>query len=100
MIRFAKPTPRRLLVCTAATMVFVCAAAGIGLSVGMIAGIDDTSTIPTGEYVRLFIVNLTMWGPVLLLIAWPVSVPLILVLGITAACVRSAEPPIDAADLP
>ncbi|ABK73394.1 hypothetical protein [Mycolicibacterium smegmatis] len=100
MIRFAKPSSRRMLACTAAATAFVCTVAGIGLSVGMIAGSNDTSPVPTGEYVRLFIVNLTMWGPMLLLIAWPVSVPLILVLGILAASVHAAEPPNSAADPP
>jgi hypothetical protein len=39
-----------------------------------------------------------MWGPIALLTVWFVSVPLILILGITAACVRRADPPADDAE--
>lgn len=46
MIRFAKPSSRRMLACTAAATAFVCTVAGIGLSVGMIAGSNDTSPEP------------------------------------------------------
>jgi len=95
MIRFAKPSSRRMLACTAAATAFVCTVAGIGLSVGMIAGSDDTVPLPVGEYVRLFIVNLTMWGPVALLTVWFVSVPLIVILGVSAASVRIVAPPND-----
>jgi hypothetical protein len=58
------------------------------LSIGYIVDYDGPQPVPKGEYVRLVIACLTMWGPVFLLTAWPISIPAILVLGFLVACVR------------
>lgn len=70
---------------------------GIALLCGVLTGIalfaydmalpSDPPTA-TGDYVRLFLLDITFWGPMLLLTIWQVSVPVILVLGGFAASLR------------
>lgn len=95
MIKFAKPSPLRALVCIAVVTVFVCVVAGIAMSTAMIVGSSDPTPLPTGEYVRLFIVNITMWGPILLITAWFISAPIILAVGLLVACIHVVDPTSD-----
>lgn len=85
MIEFAKPSPARALWCIAAVTVFTCVVTGIVMSIGMILVSSDSTPPPTGEYVRLFIVNITMWGPILLVTVWFLSAPVILAMGLLIA---------------
>ncbi|MDH6199029.1 hypothetical protein M2272_005696 [Mycobacterium frederiksbergense] len=93
MIKFAKPSPLRALVCVAVVTVFMCVVVGIAISTAMIVGSSDPAPLPTGEYVRLFIVNITMWGPIMLITAWFLSVPVILAAGLLVACIHVVDPP-------
>ncbi|MDV3125291.1 hypothetical protein M1247_10245 [Mycobacterium sp. 21AC1] len=93
MIKFVKPSVRRALVCAAIVMVFVCVVVGIAMSTAMIVGSSDPTPVPTGEYVRLFIVNITMWGPIMVITAWFISVPVIVALAILVACIQVVDRP-------
>jgi hypothetical protein len=86
--RFAKPSVRRVLWSVVAVAAVSCVIAGIALSIGFIVDYDGPQPVPKGEYVRLVIACLTLWGPIFLLTAWPISTPAILVLGFLVACVR------------
>lgn len=92
MIRFFKPSPARALWCIAAVTVFTCVITGIAMSIAMILASSDSMSPPTGEYVRLFIVNITMWSPILLVTVWFLSVPLILGMGLLLAYIHTAAP--------
>lgn len=95
MIRFVKPTLPRVVVCVLVVTAFTCVIVGIAISIAMIVGSSGTAPNPTGEYVRLFIVNITMWGPFMLIAGWPISLPAILVSGMLAAYI---QPPGDLAE--
>lgn len=94
MIRFAKPSVRRALVCVAVVTVFVCVVVGIAMSTAMIVG--SSAPTSTGEYVRLFIVNITMWGPIMVITAWFLSAPVVLAVGVLVACIHVVDPPNEA----
>jgi hypothetical protein len=49
---------------------------------------NDPSPTSTGDYIRLFIMFLWLYGPSLVVIAWPISIPVIVVLSLLVACVR------------
>jgi hypothetical protein len=61
---------------------------GFGLYIGAIATHNDIGHTPSGDYVRLFILDVTLWGPILVLTVWQVSIPVIGVLGVLVASVR------------
>jgi hypothetical protein len=87
-LHFAKPSIRRVIWSIIAVAVVTCVVTGIALSVGFITGHDDNGPTPNGEYVRLVITCLTIWGPMSLLIAWQISIPVIIALGALASCIR------------
>jgi hypothetical protein len=62
--------------------------AGIVLYSAAIINHGDPEPVPKGEYVRLFILDITFWGPMVLLAVWQVSVPVLGALGVLGACVR------------
>ncbi|WP_454788519.1 hypothetical protein [Mycolicibacterium lutetiense] len=77
----------------AVVAVCVCVLLGIATSIAMILKSTDPASIPTGEYILLFVVNITMWSPIMLITAWFVSLPVIVVLGLLAAYVRVVDQP-------
>jgi uncharacterized membrane protein len=90
-LRFAKPSIRRVLWSVAAVAVAGSVIVGFGLYIGAIATHNDSGHTPAGEYVRLFILDLTLWGPILVLTVWQVTIPLIGLLGVLVASVRKAS---------
>lgn len=87
-IHFTKPTLRRALWCTIIVFVVSSVAAGIAVSVGFIAGKESTAPVAVGDYVRLVVASLTIWGPMYLLTAWQVSIPAIIGIGLLVSSVR------------
>lgn len=88
-LHFAKPSLRRALWSVAVVAVACCVIVGLAESIGLIVTSRDTSPVPDGgEYVRLVVLCLTFWGPILVLTVWFISVPVILVLGLLIASVR------------
>ena len=88
-LTFVKPSMRRVVGATLLVVVIACLLTGTAVAIGSIAASHDQEAAPTGEYVRLVVLSLVMWGPIYLLTAWPVSAPTIVVLGLLAACLRS-----------
>ncbi|MUL84311.1 MULTISPECIES: hypothetical protein [unclassified Mycolicibacterium] len=95
MIKFAKPSFLRACTCVAVVAVFACVVAGIALYTAAIIAHSDPNPTPTGEYVRLFIVDITIWGPIALLTVWQISVPVIVAVGLFVACIRVVDAPSD-----
>ncbi len=85
---FAKPSIWRVLWSVVAVAVAGSVIVGFGLYIGAIATHNDTGHTPSGDYLRLFILDLTLWGPILVLTVWQVSIPVIGVLGVLVASVR------------
>lgn len=95
MIKFTKPSGRRALVCIAAVAVFACVVMGIALYTAAIVTHNDPNPVGAGEYVRLFVVDISIWGPIALLTVWYISVPVIVVVGILVAYIHVVDPPSD-----
>jgi hypothetical protein len=84
--RFTRPSLRRVLWSILVVVLVCCVIAGIALSIGFIRG--ATEPAPTGDYIRLVILCITFWGPMYLLIVWQITIPVMIALGVLAACVR------------
>jgi hypothetical protein len=68
--RFAKPSVRRLVWTLVAVALLAGLIAGIVLAIGSVhVGEDSAEPVSTGEYVRMVVLCLTFWGPVLVLTA-------------------------------
>jgi hypothetical protein len=87
-LRFARPSIWRVLWSVVAVAVAGSVIAGFGLYIGAIATHNDAGHTPAGDYIRLFILDLTLWGPILVLTVWQVTIPLIGLLGVLVASVR------------
>ncbi|MEW2480543.1 hypothetical protein AB0876_13240 [Mycobacterium sp. NPDC049093] len=81
MITFSKPTKRRVLRSLVAVVLASCVLTGTAVCIGFIVN-HEGEPVSGGEYVHLALLSLTLWGPMYLVIVWPLSVPLIA--GITA----------------
>jgi hypothetical protein len=88
MIKFAKPTRRRLLKSAIAVVLVCWVVASAAVCVGFIAN-HKGDPLPTGEVVRLAVMCLAFWGPIAIITLWPVSIPLIAGLS---ALVAYAQP--------
>ena len=88
--RVVKPPLRRIIVSIILVGAVSCILMGIFLYALAISGHKDRNPVNAGEYVRLFVVDITMWGPLLLMTLWQATIPVIVVLGVLAACVRKA----------
>ena len=88
---FAKPSHWRILWSVVAVAVLASALLGCALFIGAIATHHDTGPTPGGDYLLLFILDLTFWGPTLLLTIWQVSVPVVIVLGVLLASLRKTH---------
>lgn len=85
---FARPSVGRAIGFIAATVVVLGVLAGLVLFANAIATHHDSHPTAVGDYVRLFILDITFWGPMALLAIWQISMPLILGLGLAAASLR------------
>lgn len=99
MITFSKPTKRRVIRSLVAVVLVSCVLTGIAVCIGFIVN-HEGEPVSGGEYVRLALLSLTLWGPMYLVIAWPLSVPL--VAGITAlvACTHVGDDEVALPDAP
>jgi hypothetical protein len=90
-LRFTKPSIRRVLWSVLAVAMAASVVVGVGLYIGAIAIHNDTGPTPAGDHVRLFVMDLTFWGPVLVVTVWQVTIPVIGVLGVLVASVRKTS---------
>lgn len=82
------PSPRRIAIFLAATVAVFSVLAGLVLYANAIALHSDSGPTPSGDYVRLLVVDVTMWGPVVLITVWPVWAPVLVLSGVVAASLR------------
>lgn len=93
-LHFAKPSLRRVIWSIVAVAVASCVTMGLAEAIGLIVTARDTSPTPDGgEYVRLMVMCLTFWGPVLLLTIWFITIPAIIALGALVASIRRRRHP-------
>jgi hypothetical protein len=84
-LHFRKPSIWRVFWTTVAVAAAGSLLAGLGLFTGAIAKHSDAGRTSPGDYVRLFILDLTFWGPVLVLTVWQITIPVIVALGVLVA---------------
>lgn len=65
--------------------------AGIVAYIGFTANDDNQASVTSGEHVRLAVLCVTFWGPMYLLVAWLVILPVILALGMLVASFRGSR---------
>ncbi|OBK88343.1 hypothetical protein A5648_21755 [Mycolicibacter sinensis] len=63
-------------------------ASGTALSV---SALTDEYPYSVGEYIRIYIWSVLLWGQAYLLIPWFITIPVIIALGIFIASVRRGE---------
>ncbi|HEX7322013.1 MAG TPA: hypothetical protein VF299_03625 [Mycobacterium sp.] len=91
-LRVVRPSLRRVFWSIVAVAVVCCVLAGLLLYGYDIVTHDDPEPTPKGDYVNLFVVELTIWGPIAVLTIWYITVPVIVALGVLAASIRRATP--------
>lgn len=89
-MRFTRPSVRRTIGTVAATAIAFAAVAGVVLYANAIVTHSDPQPSAAGEYVRLFFVDVTLWGPMAPFAIWQISLPTILGTGLLTASLRSA----------
>jgi hypothetical protein len=92
-LRFAKPSARRVIWSIIGVALASCVISGIALAVGSSLGYTAPGPVPNGHYVRLLVLCISFWGPVLLLTAWWISLPAIVGIGALVACVHRSRSP-------
>jgi hypothetical protein len=95
-LRLVRPSIARLLCSIIAAAILTCLITGIALTIAFSLGYNGSEPAPTGEYVRLAVTSVVLWGPIFLLTAWWISVPVVILLGGLAARIRReprAHPP-------
>lgn len=96
-IHFTKPSLRRAIGFTVIVFVVSSIVVGVAVAIGFIAGKDSAASVAVGDYVRLVVASLTIWGPMYLLIAWQVSIPAIIGVGLILASIHRGTTSSDAA---
>jgi hypothetical protein len=87
-IRFTRPSLRRAIGSTIIVFVVSSIVVGIAVALGFIAGKDSAAPVAVGDYVRLVVASLTIWGPMYLLIAWQVSIPTVIGIGLILSSIH------------
>jgi hypothetical protein len=81
-----KPSLKRAVLSIVAVTVASCALTGIALAISYTHGLSDPA--PVGDYIRLFITFVFVWGPTYLLFFWWATIPALIGLGAPVASVR------------
>ena len=86
---FTKPKPNRFLWSTIAVTLCCCVVVGLAAVIGMSLSARNTAPAADGgEYVRLVILCLTFWGPILVFTFWYITFPIIIAFGLLTASIR------------
>jgi len=92
-LHLVKPSIGRVFYSILVVAILGCLLTGIALAIGYTLGYNESDPAPAGEYLRLVVTSVVLWGPILLLTAWWVSIPAVLVIGILAASIRRRPTP-------
>lgn len=90
MIKFARPTKRRLLKSALAVVLVCWVITSTVVCIGFIANHEGDS-MPAGEVVRLAMMCLAFWGPIAIITLWPLSIPLVAGLSALVAWTQFSE---------
>lgn len=88
-LRLTKPSFKRAVLSIIAVTVVSCVITGIALAFSYTHSLSDPA--PVGEYIRLFITFVTVWGPMYLLYFWWATIPALICLGALVASVRRRD---------
>jgi hypothetical protein len=91
-LRLTQPSVRRVIGFIVLTTVVLSVITGLLLFTGELVTNAHRYPTPVGDWVRLFFLNITMYGPMAVITFWQISVPLILVLGPLAASLHRTRP--------
>ena len=89
-LHFARPSLRRMFWSLIAATVACCVIVSSAYVIGALVTADERDPTSGGEYVRLAVVFLTIWSPLLLLNFWYLSLPVIVTVG---TFIASVHPP-------
>jgi len=88
-LHLAKPSPKRAVLSIVAVTIVSCVITGIALAISYTHGLSDPA--PVGDYIRLFITFVVVWGPTYLLFFWWATIPALFGLGVLVASVRRGD---------
>jgi hypothetical protein len=91
MSRFSltRPSLQRAVLSISAVTAVSCAITGIALAIAYTHGLTDPA--PVGDYIRLFITFVVLWGPMYLLFFWWATIPFVIGLGALVAFARRGD---------
>lgn len=89
-LHVARPGPRRVVVSIVLVAAVCSVLMGLVLYAAAIVTHHDPQPTPVGDYVRLFILDITLWGPLALVALWYVCLPVIVTVGVAVSVLRRA----------
>lgn len=79
-----RPSAQQIALSTLLALAIVCLVAGVVMAIGFAANVDDP-TVSTGEWTTMVILSMLLYGPMMVLTGWPITVPVTVVLGLVLA---------------
>lgn len=86
-----RPSAQQIAVSTLLAVAIVCLLAGAVMSVISAVKAADDPAATIGESMLMTVLALLLYGPMIVLTAWPVSIPVVLGLGVGLAYWRSRQ---------
>lgn len=83
-----RPSARQSAVSILQVLACVCLVAGVVMAVGMVVGAADDPNVTAGERLIAVVMALSVYGPGMVLVGWPISIPVVLVVGLLLAYLR------------
>lgn len=87
-----RPTVQQFGVALLLALAIVCLIAGVVLSIVSAVKAADDPAATLGESMLMTVLSLLLYGPMMVMTAWPVTVPLVLGLGVALAYLRQRYP--------
>lgn len=82
-----RPSVRQIALSTLLVLAMVCLIAGVVMAISFAANVDDP-TVSTGEWTTMVILSMLLYGPMMVITGWPITIPVTLLLGPLLAHLR------------
>lgn len=79
-----RPSAQQIALSILLALAIVCLVAGVVMAIGFAANVDDP-TVSTGEWTFMVVLSMLLYGPMMVLTGWPITVPVTVVLGLVLA---------------